>query len=872
MDITIHTTCFKKQFRGILLYAVDEEENRVGDWYVPFDAPQWFSHPWKEIPGHTCQNSLMHASAGLKPYLNIVKFLAPPAGTGTITFRCLIKEGVANTGAFYWPNNGTDLTLPEGPASAAKEVTWTLAQDSRSCDDVCGDSALSCDETSLQGLNSQTLSEVLVNHPCKLPLLSGCGADGASFDPVNEFCYYVDTGCAADNRTASSVTCSSVAPSGMQRFCPCGDMVSATSYSRPSTGLLSVALVSFFLMFGNYKMMIGILLIYSSMVTGHNWLQSNARAQGASTIAPCPPKQSPMPHAQVGPNQPFQIEWMNGHGGPNYFMILHADDADKMILNKVNVLEEYIRDAPAGSNTAQQPQFQRYFRNTANSTTHIVVSTTGPNITTTFQRLVPPGDQYYYPRPTEFVNPIGNNNLFQLAYRPQDIATDVRVSYLNPKYPWLEAVYKFNILTMNPGRPDFTNFIIPGRKGPGRYIVQWYWRGYYDCVDVDLKPTVVQEVYGHAPNGSVWTRIDHCLFDEPVFIFGQSEVITDPAFCLDNCVNNPNCYGVNVVPLMAPAGVYDFKVPNSRFPQIRGADIYVPWYKGEFNNTRNLFMSAASPDRYMCYAVRPKQITDVTQQEYLVSDDPTDPVFHSTCYLKFTGRSFSDYEDENYKPPDVDVGWRYQHQCISCKQKAVNDFSNNGLPDWNVAPKCVNCYREPARGITEARPPHIMVANNSICDGHNGGWSQVSHRCQNMTCTMRLTGILNRATGFYSLDECRLLASRNSSCSNVYYHQRNANPARGDCWCYLKDPCCRTCSRRASANWFVYEMESTPDPTCATGRLSDDGKYCCSGTCGVGLCGVETATTTASVGFCATNYIVRSCAQYGPPCMMPVTI
>jgi hypothetical protein len=181
------------------------------------------------------------------------------------------------------------------------------------------------------------------------------------------------------------------------------------------------------------------------------------------------------------------------------------------------------------------------------------------------------GDANYYPRPQEFVNPIGNNVLYQLAYRPEDIANDVRVSYLNPNYPWLEAVYRFNIITMNPGRPDFTNFVIPGRKGPGRYIVQWYWRGYYDCVDVDLKATQVEEVYGHAPNGSVWNRIDHCLFDDPVSIFSQqSEVITDAAYCLDRCVGNPNCYGVNVVPLVAPKGVYNFSVPNARFPQHLG--------------------------------------------------------------------------------------------------------------------------------------------------------------------------------------------------------------------------------------------------------------------------------------------------------------
>jgi len=391
-------------------------------------------------------------------------------------------------------------------------------------------------------------------------------------------------------------------------------------------------------------------------------------------------------------------------------------------------------------------------------------------------------------------------------------------------------------------------------------------------VDVDLKSEEVQEVYGHAPNGSVWTRIDHCLFDEPFLLFAQhSEVITDPAYCLDRCLVNANCYGVNVVPLMAPSSTYDFKTPGAVFPHVRGADIYVPWGRidSPFNATRDQFMAAASADRFMCYIVRPKQITDVTQTEYLVSNDPTDPVFHSTCYLKFVGRSFTDYE-ANYTAPDVDVGWRYNHQCISCKEKAENDFTHNMLPHWNVADKCVNCFREPAQGVTSERPPRIVVANNTLCDGHNGVFSQMTHRCGNISnCTIRL-GILNRPNNFITAAECRILASQNSSCSNVYYHFKNPNsPVQGECWCYTKDPCCRSCSRRTGTNWFVYELESPPDPTCAGGRLSDDRRYCCSSTCGVGLCTWEQSSTSASVGFCGTNYITRSCAQYGPPCIMP---
>lgn len=190
------------------------------------------------------------------------------------------------------------MELTEGPAKGnTEDLQWVLSEESQSCSSTCEAQGLSCDEGALQGLNSASAmkEQVLKQYPCKLPVLSGCGSDGASYDPINEFCYFVDNECAAENRAPSTVSCGTPTTEGFQRFCPC---TAAASGSRPLYGLLSLLLVPFFL--GNTRLFVLFLLGYASLAYGHNWLQSNARAQGASTFAPCPPPRSPMPHAQVG--------------------------------------------------------------------------------------------------------------------------------------------------------------------------------------------------------------------------------------------------------------------------------------------------------------------------------------------------------------------------------------------------------------------------------------------------------------------------------------------------------------------------------------------------------------------------------------------
>ena len=112
---------------------------QVGSWEIPLSSTPTFWVP----PDPGCEGKcLMHADAELKGYQERLVFRAPPAGTGPITFRVLVKQGETNKGAFYWPvapasgsltppawgtaGSDGDLTLSEAPddAASAGGIEW----------------------------------------------------------------------------------------------------------------------------------------------------------------------------------------------------------------------------------------------------------------------------------------------------------------------------------------------------------------------------------------------------------------------------------------------------------------------------------------------------------------------------------------------------------------------------------------------------------------------------------------------------------------------------------------------------------------------------------------------------------------------------
>jgi hypothetical protein len=444
------------------------------------------------------------------------------------------------------------------------------------------------------------------------------------------------------------------------------------------------------------------------------------------------------------------------------------------------------------------------------------------------------------------------------------LAGDARVSYRNPTYPWIEAVYKFRLSTLNPGRPDTANFFIPGYGGVGRYIVQYLWRGYYDCMDVDYKAAPVASVYGLPFNGTRWTRIDHCLFETPQRIFHHSRIYSDPSYCLNLCTFT-DCFGVNIVPVVPPSTVYrNFRHPGNftgpwAYPGTYGTDFYVPWTDMQFNATRDQFLTNPAPTKWMCYTVLPRDFTD-TQDEYTVSNDPEDPIFYSTCFYRFRGNLFDEYLNQTVST--LDLPWRYNDKCIDCKSQVDNAATSNPFPKWGAPSTCVNCDREP--GIRTVAVGPTIVEPATRCDGSltNVFSRPVHSNCPvNTTICWKQLRILGRNLVVNAAD-CAGLVAEDPSCGNTYFHRTGTNA----CYCYSTAACCRGCSRVPDANFVSYELASVPDPTCARGTPSLDRSACCSASCGANNCNTTT-TAVDPVGFCSTA-VTRSCSQFGPPCRM----
>ena len=160
---TISTTAVmeRAKYLGLLMYAVkanDPLETKVGGWEVPAVDSKRFA----TMPGESCEGkAIVQTTALAKRYTETFFFRAPPAGTGAITFRVLLKQGETNGGGFYWPSTsgggaappqagvtGGDLQLPEA-APTVQAAEWVQGAAGQSCDAACEARGSSCDAASI---------------------------------------------------------------------------------------------------------------------------------------------------------------------------------------------------------------------------------------------------------------------------------------------------------------------------------------------------------------------------------------------------------------------------------------------------------------------------------------------------------------------------------------------------------------------------------------------------------------------------------------------------------------------------------------------------------------------------------------------------
>ncbi len=231
------------KYIGLLLYAVKTsrpDEAKVGSWEIPLQEPPRFWTP-DDSPG--CERrAVMHRYADPKQFVERLVFRAPPAGTGSITFRCLIKQGDTNMGAFYWPTSPTsptptlepkagwpngDLVLLEetNPPSPSPAVWSYRGAQGETCTAVCSARGLTCDEASLaSGLMESAASlhaAVRASFLCAPPYLQTCSDAAPRMSGLGDgLCWYRGDACDARAGSACDAVPSNAYDEGL-RLCPC---------------------------------------------------------------------------------------------------------------------------------------------------------------------------------------------------------------------------------------------------------------------------------------------------------------------------------------------------------------------------------------------------------------------------------------------------------------------------------------------------------------------------------------------------------------------------------------------------------------------------------------------------------------------------
>ena len=188
------------------------------------------------------------------------------------------------------------------------------------------------------------------------------------------------------------------------------------------------------------------------------------------------------------------------------------------------------------------------------------------------------------------------NFMTAFRYPASAHARDAHAAYASAALPWVFAVHRFLTPNRWPKQFDHAPMEIPAGSPPGAYIVHYKWRGYYDCIDVDVLPPssplpmTSRAMYGM--NGeTIFMRTDHCQYDRRDFrvfqgntndcnrarptchyiappgqrnAFGQSPEAALRR-CMLFCADRPTtqCRALMVVPRDLPPGVAEFNLSGT---------------------------------------------------------------------------------------------------------------------------------------------------------------------------------------------------------------------------------------------------------------------------------------------------------------------
>jgi hypothetical protein len=501
-------------------------------------------------------------------------------------------------------------------------------------------------------------------------------------------------------------------------------------------------------------------------------------------------------------NQDVQVEWVNGHDSDCYWILTSATDGIKN-LRKTNtaLLEDYINNAPAAQQVPPPARWQKYHRKYNN------VNLDNKAGDAFFQAAIKPTDNNpnYIPRPDNFEGSFsgapsgkgenGNVSLFmQMVYFQNTSCTmnDRRVQYNNPLYPWIIAVHRYRLCTGQGGRPDVARLTFPPGTKPGHYMAQWQWRGYYDVVDVEIVngTTPVVKPYGdkvpEPPKGmrAQYKRVDHCAFPDAQPVKGCYRIMTDADACMRMCDRATEfaCTGVQITPVLPRSSVY------AGFRNIT----FMP-YDFPSNCRKADIERGALPGHFACWPLQARPRTD-TVDRFVISLDPDDPVFYSTCYTRI---SYKVASNVTVAPEPRELAWQFGKKCISCNGAAAATVEY-AQPLWNITDTCANCdvdKRTVAQLPAAEKPINWTIPapwKTSSCRSSCAAACRAATTrrvpttaCVNTTaCGVRLNTVGGAQQADISELDCQMLAKADARCSSLVTLYYEPSLERNFCTCF----------------------------------------------------------------------------------------
>jgi hypothetical protein len=467
--------------------------------------------------------------------------------------------------------------------------------------------------------------------------------------------------------------------------------------------------------------------MYVPSASSHNWVNNPpSRVEGLSKVWPCPPRPSPTSISFIAQkNTPFALEWSIGH--PNsfvYFAIVKREHESDLTKNDVAVFEDYLDKAPPQARSdipggwTYGPKYdkshQRYACTLPNRPCKSPGKLPVPGVRP-LKGFLLPGDVNYWSRPDDWrCSRMGKRNCNRLkiaqqqySYFPDHYQSDLRAAYSNPSYPWLVGVMKYKITNRRPQNHDLAMLYFPPEALSGEYVIQYHWRGYYDCWDVlyDAETTGSSDGGGGGSSAAppklvttnTWVKVDHCEYPSNKFVANDDvdcivmKAGTSSQECMTWCEGKTWCNAVNVVRLTNPGDV--------RFP----TEVNIPLGKNPNCENAHLLRRATDlglddSDAMVCYGIDISEIPEPdVGEKYTMSDDPRDPVFYSTCFRKTSVTSvvFPDAENASPTPAPRKEGsrqFRFGGKCLACADVDASVRSDLAtVPKWALTSECKEC-------------------------------------------------------------------------------------------------------------------------------------------------------------------------------------